>query len=447
MKINRRRFMTAAGASAASLPFLLRGRRGSANADFPRRLVIFMTPNSAGGGGRNGRPEDYWPQDASVTGSHVLAPLTPHAEKLLVLRGVDMQSALMGQIPPDHQPDWTNALTGKQALIESSNNWVGSSISVDQHIANAIGDATPHRSLHFGVQSGGKPVLYRGPNESVPEEKNPYSAADRLFGDLDRDAGELERLQLERASVLNALREDGEAIRCRFGAGGAQTIASHLRSIDGYESSLGAIAPLGASCALPQLGSRVDDINAEANYDTIARAQMDLITMALTCDLTRVTTLRLGKGGQMVPAHGGQWEWHRTIHDNAAETELRHEVERNAGRMMAEHFSYLLDRMDSVPEGDGTLLDHSIVLWLTEQGLGCCHRRTDMGYVLAGGAGYFRTGEKMYFKTDNRTDRGQPLGVPHNRLLMSICDAMGASVDTFGEPSLCTDGPLIDIHR
>jgi hypothetical protein len=244
--------------------------------------------------------------------------------------------------------------------------------------------------------------------------------------------------------VLDVVREETDATRCRFGREQAEAFDRHLEALRRYELSL-ETAALGASCAVPDIGARVDP-DADASYEVVARAQMDLISMALACDMTRVVTLRLGSGNKLIPAMGSSWEWHRTIHENAAAPELRFEVERNAGRMMAEHFGYLLTQLEAVPEGDGTLLDHSIVLWVTEQGLGCCHRRTDMGYVLGGGGGYFRTGEKRSFYTGERSPQDRPLGVPHNRLLLSLAHAMDVPVDTIGEASLCGGGPLTEIH-
>jgi len=438
----RRRFLASLGAAAVSVPFL-RVLGASAATEFPRRLIVFMTQNSIGCAGYDGRPDDFWPADASVTGSHVLEPLSAFSDKLLVLRGIDVSSALMGEIPPDHNPDWHNALTGKQAMASGSG-WRGSSISVDQLIADRIGEATSQRSLHFGVKSGGHNPLWRAPGESVSSENDPYAAHDRLFSHLALDTAELERVRLEQRSVLDVVREETDATRCRFGREQAEAFDRHLEALRRYELSL-ETAALGASCAVPDIGARVDP-DADASYEVVARAQMDLISMALACDMTRVVTLRLGSGNKLIPAMGSSWEWHRTIHENAAAPELRFEVERNAGRMMAEHFGYLLTQLEAVPEGDGTLLDHSIVLWVTEQGLGCCHRRTDMGYVLGGGGGYFRTGEKRSFYTGERSPQDRPLGVPHNRLLLSLAHAMDVPVDTIGEASLCGGGPLTEIH-
>jgi hypothetical protein len=97
----------------------------------------------------------------------------------------------------------------------------------------------------------------------------------------------------------------------------------------------------------------------------------------------------------------------------------------------AEQFAALLDELDAVPEGDGTLLDHTVVLWGNELGRGNSHARTKIPFVMAGGAnGYFRTNRFLQYDNDS-----------HSNLLVSICNAMGMETTTFGNPAYC-QGPL-----
>ena len=89
-------------------------------------------------------------------------------------------------------------------------------------------------------------------------------------------------------------------------------------------------------------------------------------------------------------------------------------------------------KMKAVPEGDGTMLDHTLILWCNELAIGNVHSRTDAPYVLAGGAGgALRTGRFLSFAGD----------VPHNNLLVSLMNIMGLPDQTFGKPDWCT-GPL-----
>ena len=101
-------------------------------------------------------------------------------------------------------------------------------------------------------------------------------------------------------------------------------------------------------------------------------------------------------------------------------------------RWYAEQFAYLVGKLKDVPEGDGTMLDNTVVLWINEQGNGDTHSRDNIPVVLAGsGGGYFRTGRYLDFG-----------GLAHNDLFVSVLNAMGdESVTTFGIDEIC-NGPL-----
>jgi hypothetical protein len=97
----------------------------------------------------------------------------------------------------------------------------------------------------------------------------------------------------------------------------------------------------------------------------------------------------------------------------------------------AEQFAYLIAALKAVPEGDGTLLDNTVVLWCNELGKGGEHSRTDVPYVLAGRCGgVFKTGRYLSYE-----------GINHNDLMVSLCNAMDVGVTTFGNPAYCA-GPL-----
>jgi hypothetical protein len=101
----------------------------------------------------------------------------------------------------------------------------------------------------------------------------------------------------------------------------------------------------------------------------------------------------------------------------------------------ASRFYDLCKGLDDIPDGNGTLLDSTAVLWIHEQSDGGSHLRKDMPYVLAGGCGgYFRTGRCVQFN-----------GTPHNNLLLTLADAMGVPTPTFGDPEFST-GPLAELR-
>jgi hypothetical protein len=106
-----------------------------------------------------------------------------------------------------------------------------------------------------------------------------------------------------------------------------------------------------------------------------------------------------------------------------------------------------VDRLASVPEGDGTLLDNVVVVWCGEANhipLANAHGRLNLPYLLAGGAGgALKTGRYLNFQGNSTGQYGQRIGVPNNRLFLSLCHLMGLTdVSVFGKASLCSDGPL-----
>jgi hypothetical protein len=172
---------------------------------------------------------------------------------------------------------------------------------------------------------------------------------------------------------------------------------------------------------------------SNGNYPEIGRAQMDLLAMALTCDITRVASLQWSTAQS-----GATFSW---LGHSASHHSLSHEADNdpNARSQLveinywyAEQFAYLLDKLKAQPEGEGTLLDNTIVLWANEQGNGDTHSRTEIPFVVAG-------------NHDGRLDTGRYLhfdDVPHNDLYIALLHALGQTdVSTFGNPELAT-GPL-----
>src|SRR5262249_31106948 len=161
---------------------------------FPKRFIVFFTGL--------GHPKDAWVPggtEANMVMSPILEPLDQYKQDLLVLEGIDMESAYHGPGDP-HQQGIGHALTGMEleadplfAYMCGSGQMVGwgGGISLDQHIAKSIGGATKFASLELGVQVDGADVgsrlSYSGPGAPVPPENDPWSVFNRVFGELGAD--------------------------------------------------------------------------------------------------------------------------------------------------------------------------------------------------------------------------------------------------------------------
>jgi len=460
-RLSRRAFLRGAGGVAIGLPFLnimgcssrageqvaIGGSEGAAGAAAktaraglaPKRFVTMFSAN--GTIIENWRPTGG---ETDFTLSTILAPLEPHRAHLLVLEGLDFQSGRNG--PGDnHQKGMGHLLTGIE-LLEGSEftggngelvGW-GGGISIDQHVANAVGQSTKFKSLELGVQVFGASVWsrmsYAAANQPIPPESSPYAAFDRIFGSLGADPLGLEKQRVLRHSVLDTVGDDYARLSPRLGSEDRAKVDAHLAAIRDIEARLDSGGQIGGACQRPSLQGGIN-LGDNDNYPLIGKLQMDLMVMALACDLTRVASLQWNSS---VSNRVFSWladpipEGHHDLsHFGDSDGTAMGKLTR-INTWYAEQFAYLCAEMKKVPEGDGTLLDNTVMLWGNELGRGNSHSLNEIPFVLAGGAGgALRTGR--YLKYANT--------VPHNNLLVSVCNAMGLPDTTFGNPAYCT-GPL-----
>ncbi|MDX2052498.1 MAG: DUF1552 domain-containing protein [Polyangiaceae bacterium] len=452
--LSRRTVLRGAGGVAISLPFLdIMGRveRASAQAKpgysasgAPLRFFVFFSPN--------GTIPSAWAPTGGLndwTLSRILKPLERHKAQLNVIQGVDQQ----GGGGDGHQNGMGGMLTGEMLnagpFMGGDGGTAGwaNGISVDQHIAQVIGTQTKFRSLELSVQSGSNGdnwnrMSYAAPDQPVPPEQSPYVAFDRIFtGFTPSGTGPTAADQLlvqRRKEVLGAAMEDYISLNKRLGQADREKLDAHLTAIRDIESRLNVPAATSssatASCAVPSLGTPLD-VKKNENFPVVGKLQMDLAAMALICDQTRVASLMFNRS-----VGGATFSWL-----NAGITRGHHDMSHDGDDVAdtvekltliniwyAEQFAYFLDLLAKVPEGTGTMLDNSLVLWCNELAKGNAHSRTDAAYVLAGGAGgNLKTNRYMQFSGN----------VPHNNLLLSLVNAMGIPDSSFGKADWCT-GPL-----
>jgi hypothetical protein len=164
---------------------------------------------------------------------------------------------------------------------------------------------------------------------------------------------------------------------------------------------------------------------------------MDLAAGALASDLTRIATVQWthAESDQTFPFLDVSGAHHTMSHAGDEDATAQESLTK-INVWFAEQLAYLLGRLASYPEGDGTLLDNTAVLWCNEVGKGNTHAHRDLPFLLAGSCGgYFKTGRFVDYLAGGAT------GHPHNNLLLSLAHAMGVEESSFGDPEHCT-GPL-----
>ncbi|UJR82328.1 DUF1552 domain-containing protein [Sandaracinus amylolyticus] len=424
------------GAAAAALPFtnLLRARADVPA--FPLRFVAIFTPNGTIG--------DAWgtrSSDTSFTLGSILEPLAPYRAKSIVLDGLDMSVTRVGP-GAAHQKGIGALLTG-QPLLEGDfcgggdcdvrAGWAAGE-SIDQAIATHLDGITRLRSLELGVRVTGSNnrhrVAYRGANDPLPPSDDPFQVFDRLFASAGVDREVLERQRRERQSVLDLARDDLSALHGALGSEHRPRLEAHLESLREVERSLDA-ALEGGSCAAPDAPARFDH-RASDNYPRSSRLMLDVLASALRCDATRVATvLYSGATSEQRFSWLDVAEGHHTLsHEGDGNATAQQKLTR-INRWYAQEIAHFLGLLDAIPERDGTMLDHTIVLWGNELSKGNTHSRNDMRLVIAGGgAAGLRGGRWLRYG-----DR------PHNDLLVTIANTFGMEITSFGHRDFNT-GPI-----
>jgi len=414
---------------------------GVAPDGYPLRFVVFFNPNGC------------WPATWFPTGTETefalaqsMTSLEPFKDKLLILDGVDMPAVDAGP-GEDHQQGMGGVLTGRPLQVGgfvggdgSLAGW-GDGVSIDQRIAQHIGATTPLGSVEAGIRASAytgsevrSRIVYSGAAQPLPPEDNPSAIWGRMFGDFSADPTAMAVLRAKRVSVLDTVAGQFDAIKQQAGIDDRTRLDQHAALVRDLELRLQNEPVLGEHCMLPGAPAAVNPDDAGSMH-LVSQAHIDLIAMAFACDITRVASLQYSNGANhhTFPFVGSNSDGHGLSH--AADDDAVSWAEWTVRQTWyCEQFAYLLGKLAAIPEGDVTMLDHTVVLWVNELSKGNSHSHQRMPFVLAGsGGGYFRTGRYVTH-----------VNAPHNDLLVSLQNAFGIEEQVFGAPEYCT-GPLANL--
>jgi hypothetical protein len=391
--LNRRtmlRGMLAGSAVALGLPTLeaMLGSHGTAFADgtpLPRRLVTWFFGN--------GVRLDRWVPKIQGDGYELteeLAPLAKVKDYCSVLTGFNNKA---GYGRRGHHDGVAGAFSGIPFIeLDPGNSNYSSKFggpSIDQVAATAIGKKTPTYlpSLQLGnskrVTTGEGPTLqylsHKGPDQPLPSEYNPQVAFAKLFGSFVPKDDHASKL---RVTALDAVREDAKRLQLRVGKNDQMRLDAHMESIYILQKQILAIPP---ACMKPgQPVETNDDINGDEPLEAVSKAMAGIIAVAFACDLTRVVSFQQSGsvGGTVYWMTGAKDEEHGLTHD-AAQQELVHQaVVFNMGC-----YAYLLEKLKATAEGQGNLLDNSVVYLGSDAAEGLTHSTFDQPIIVAGRGG------------------------------------------------------------
>ncbi|MCL4787919.1 MAG: DUF1552 domain-containing protein [Verrucomicrobia bacterium] len=431
--IHRRHFIKQLGISAATLPFLVGlPSLGLAAPARPRqRLIIMFSPNGT-------IPPAFWPDE---TGSdfklkEILSPLEAFKDRMLVLNGLCNKVRGDGD---NHMRGMSCLLTGIELFpgniqggSDTPAGWA-SGISIDQEIKNFLQSREDTRtrfgSLEFGVGVTDRAdpwtrMSYAGPNQPVAPVSDPYQMYQKLYGQMkDR-----EHLQ----SVLDDVRGDLKKVRKLISAEDRRMLDEHESLVRQMEKEITEAGRQKLRVGPPTLEEGVADQND--NVPRLSRMQIDLLVNSFVNDMARVATLQYTKS---VGSARMNWldikDGHHALSHEPDKDEVSQEKLVKINRWFCGELRYLLERLANTAEpGDqGSLLDHTLVVWTNELGKGNSHTLKNIPFVLVGGGFGFQMGRSLKFNE-----------FAHNRLHLALAHAVGHRIESFGKPSLCEGGPL-----
>lgn len=435
-KLSRRlllRGLLGGSAVAIGLPALeaFLSSNGDALADgsgFPSRFAWWFFGNGVHTGSwvpaGNGPEWELSPQ---------LAPLAKVKSEVSVVSGlrVDLPNA----IPHGSGP--AGVLYGGPLLSvgDSFDSSVFGGPTLDQVVAQAYGDATRFRSLEAGVERTTATLSYSAPGAANPPETSPFAMYQRIFG-----AGFVEpgtspiidpRVALRR-SVLDAVGDDAKSLQKRVSASDRIRLEQHYDGIRALEQQLAKLEqdpPNLASCKKPASPeSDYPDQDGRPQMSAIHRVMADMLTMALACDATRACSLLFSKPVSNILYPGAPSGHHQLTHD---EPGLQPEVNKIILQIISE-FAYFIERLRSVQEGDGTLLDHMVLLGFSDCSFGKSHAIDNYPLLVAGGGnGALKKGIHYH----------APAPESASKLGFTLLRALGIPVTSFGGgKGLVTEG-------
>jgi hypothetical protein len=338
--------------------------------EIPSRFVLWFNGN--------GIPERYWIPDETGSGytmTPCLSPLAPFRDRIHVITGLDNPSARKPGPGNDHHRSMSALMSGTPFTGRGSGG-----ASIDQLIAGKVGGSNRFRSLQIGVcqESHGESIhrnmTWAGYERALPPELIPHNLFDRVFGA--KEEGWINR----KRSVLDTVRDDFDDLASGLGKGDKQRLDEHLSSVRDLERAIVSLPPEYTAVEEPELGGDVKD------YPRIAKIQTDLLVHALASGQTRVASYMLTKCQSLVrlPWLGYTTLRHHDYTHTNSESPQAQRIMRDICRWHVEEFAYLIARLRSIQEGDGTLLDNCCLLFIHEHAEANIHKNNGMVAIVAG---------------------------------------------------------------
>jgi hypothetical protein len=360
--------------------------------------------------------------------SEILQPLKPFHGKINVISDLRHALAYGSGATANHNRAAAAYLSGAFAKVGAKPDL---GITVDQIIAQKIGQGTPLPSLELMIEEGSvscgdglncayrDTISWQGPSSPLPMENNPQVVFERLFG----DGTTVEQRKVRRQqsiSLLDSVTGEASSLQRKLPAADRARLDQYLNDVREIERRIQKVGEqVSDDLAVPPAPT-----GAPADVEEHVKLMMDLQVLAWQADITRVSTLLLAKelSNTVFPKSGIRDAFHiLSHHSNVQQNKDRFAI---LNMYHVALFAYFLDKLQSTPDGDGTLLDHSMVLYGSGISDGNQHNHTDLPLILAGGAsGRLKGGRHIR----------NPKETPMANLLVAMLDTLNIPAEKFGD--------------
>ena len=405
--------------------------RATRAATAPVRLAFVYVPNGI-------VMKDWRPKVAGkgFEFTRILKPLESLREDLFVLSGLDERNGnALGDGPGDHARAGAAFLTGVHCKKTEGAD-IHNGVSADQIAAQELGSKTRFPSIELGCEDSRtvgncdsgyscaytNSISWRGQATPMPPELNPRMVFERLFGtaDFSLDPETRARRAQYRNSILDFVRDDTQQLAGKLGSPDRRKLDEYLSAVREIERRIQS-AEKETHPVTPEIEKPAGIPITLPDY---AKLMYDLQVVAFQADLTRVTTLMLGREGSMrvYPEIGIPDPHHPLTHHRDNPDWIEKVTQINC--LHAELFAYFLKKLKSTPDGDGSLLDHSMIVYGSGLSDGNRHSHEDLPVLLAGrGDGSLKPGRHIVY----------PSGTPITNLYLALLDRVGVRPEKIGD--------------
>ena len=384
---------------------------------------------------------NYWTPKGAGTAfelSPILAPLTPYRDRLTIVSGLaQKQGESLGDGNGEHTRACATWLAGVHPKKTEGAD-IRLTTTADQIAAAHLGRETVLPSMEMissdiDLVLGGQceagyscaymnTVSWQSPTTPLPVENNPSVVFDRVFGEGGNPEERLDRMKRKR-SLLDRVNSDLARLQRSLGAGDRLRISEYLDAVREVERRIHMAEEQNSNSVLP-----VPDrpVGIPAQYDEHLKLLYDLQWLAYQGDLTRVFSLMYGRelNSRNYPEIGISEPHHGLSHHGDRPEQIEKFSRLNTYQV--ELFGYFLNKLRSTPDGDGNLLDHTMLLYGGAMSNPNVHLHVNLPLVVAGGgAGRLKGGRHLAFRPSDN--------VPMTNLLVSLLDKAGVSIEKIGD--------------